>query len=371
MDCQKNFRSLRHRGFTLVELLVVIAIIGILIALLLPAIQAAREAARRMQCINNLKQIGLAIHNHVSVNKHFPTAGWGWGWIGDPERGAGIGQPGGWIFNILPHAEFQQIYRMQYGKTGSSRQKAAQMMCETPLSLFNCPTRRPTQVYAYSPGCGWLGRPPKCKNTLTMPIPKRVARSDYAGNGGSTWSDPQGTYDVGTTTPTLKLPGQWRSTGLSYDGPTSWTNAVSALGNVPKYSNGVIFTASTVRQKDITDGTSNTLLCGEKYLNPDHYQTGLDAADNETMYMGENEDIVRFTAWKGPNDTETANSNYVPRRDRPGYPHIDIFGSAHPSGCNFLFCDGSVETISYNVDPWIFNYLGGRNDKQTISRDTF
>ncbi len=85
---------LRRRAFTLVELLVVIAIIGVLVALLLPAIQSAREAGRRTQCLNNLRNIGLAFANHLDVHKQYATGGWGWIWSGDPDRGFGLRQPG-------------------------------------------------------------------------------------------------------------------------------------------------------------------------------------------------------------------------------------------------------------------------------------
>jgi len=107
-------RSIRE-GFTLVELLVVIAIIGILVALLLPAIQAAREAARRNQCTNNLKQWSLGALNHEAAHKHFPSAGLGGKWTGDPNWGFGRKQPGGWLYNILPYIEEQQIHDIGFG----------------------------------------------------------------------------------------------------------------------------------------------------------------------------------------------------------------------------------------------------------------
>ena len=143
------FRS-RQNAFTLVELLVVIAIIAILIALLLPAVQAAREAARRASCKNHLKQMGVALHHHHDVHSRFPTGGWGFVWTGEPSRGTDRHQPGGWIYNILPYIEQESL--REVGKFGSLEEKRAlaATVAQTPLPVFNCPSRRAAALYPYS-----------------------------------------------------------------------------------------------------------------------------------------------------------------------------------------------------------------------------
>lgn len=93
------------RGFTLIELLAVIAIVGVLVALLLPAMQSARESARRVHCRNNIRQLALGCQQHLTQQGFFPSGGWGWCWTGDPDRGFGKSQPGGWAFSVLPFVE--------------------------------------------------------------------------------------------------------------------------------------------------------------------------------------------------------------------------------------------------------------------------
>src|SRR5829696_5080832 len=148
-SCNRNLA----RGFTLVELLVVIAIIGILVALLLPAVQAAREAARRAQCMNHVKELALACVNHESTHKHFPSGGWGLLWVGDADKGSGEEQPGSWLYNILPYIEEQARHDMPKDgqANGAPQQKqkdgAFAMVIMAAPPVFHCPSRRPAMPY--------------------------------------------------------------------------------------------------------------------------------------------------------------------------------------------------------------------------------
>lgn len=325
----------RRSAFTLVELLVVIAIIGVLVALLLPAIQAAREAARRNQCKNNLKQLALASLNHEAAHGHFPTSGWGWRWQGDSNRGYGIGQPGGWSFNLLAYIEQPAVRDLVRGINASDRiafEAAMLQIVQTPLTIFNCPSRRPAELYP-------LAREQfLALNLRSCRVPDcQVARSDYAGNAGNA-----------------------RTAGET--GPLDLGSVETFSNWITETQNGVTFQRSTVRIAQITDGTTKTALIGEKYINPDRYLDGSDPADDQNIFTGHDQDNLRYTGRRNsPADPAVA---FVPLPDTTGLDMFNdpTFGSSHAGTMNMAFCDGSVQSIQYDVDPNVFYFYGGRDD---------
>jgi prepilin-type processing-associated H-X9-DG protein len=301
---------------------VVIAIIGILIGLLLPAVQAARESARITRCANNLKQLGLACIQHQEAHGHFPSGGWGYTWVGLPDGGFGSNQPGGWMYNILPFMEQEALHDLGLGGTPAEMRAASARRVNTPLVFFHCPSRRPAILY---PAVSSHTKQFKETNRVT-----HVARNDYAANGG-----------------TVKA-----LTG----GPSS--RAAARSFNWPDTSkcNGICHLRSRVEIAQVGDGTSNTYLLGEKYLDPDHYFTGRDSGDNESAYCGHAHDIIR---WGRP--------GWVPMQDRAGWGDMSRFGSVHSAGCQFVFCDGSVHLINYAIDSTTHQRLSRRNDGLPIS----
>lgn len=269
------------RGLTLVELLVVIAILGILIGLLLPAVQAARESARRTQCINNLKQIGLAFQGHLAAYRLFPSGGRRWN---DPPTYVG-GKPAfgpnqfaGWGFQILPFIE---------GNTVQDLGPVAAV--GTPSGVFFCPSRRGPQVFL---------RKDKYDPPLTGGKIEH-AMCDYAASN--------------------------------------------------REMTGVVRQSQPVTLRQVTDGTTYTLIVADKRLNVANLGEPQDD-DNEGYTVGWNEDTIRKT-------------QRVPRRDHYGDSNGDgdgekLFGSSHVDGINAAFADGSVRPISYGVDRDVFFILG-------------
>ena len=325
------------RAFTLVELLVVIAIIGILIALLLPAVQAAREAARRAQCSNNLKQIATASMTHESTHGFFQTGGWGWRWTGDPDQGFGKTQPGGWIYNLLPYMERSDVHDMGAGMDKARKHAAAAVMNATPVSTFNCPSRRPAIAYpAYYKG--YIN----VDNSLI----EVDARTDYASNGGDHYQE--------------------GGSALNFTGPRD-----IETGMDPNYTdwpawaermNGIVSIRSQVKISDISDGTSNTYLAGEKPVMPEKYMTFQHPNDNQSMYSGLDWDTNRHADPRivlKPDYLITTQDTLILNF---------AFGSAHVSGCHMVFCDGSTHMINYDIDPTIHACLGNRADGYPVDK---
>jgi prepilin-type N-terminal cleavage/methylation domain-containing protein/prepilin-type processing-associated H-X9-DG protein len=325
-----------HRGFTLVELLVVIAIIGILIALLLPAIQAAREAARRLECCNHLKQIATATHDYLDSEKHFPSVGWGYaGWSPHPDRGLGPSQPGGWMYVILPFLEQKQLFELGSGvgpmnETDPRLLEANKTRLQTPLSVFYCPTRR-TPANFPTNSIGFVNHPKMC-------LPLDVGcRTDYAGNAGEN----------------VNMPGWWGTGG----GPSSLAAAATFSWPSTAISTGVFFVRSQYSVKDFRDGLSNTYLAGEKYVDANNIKTGLDLGDDQGPFVSDERDNVRWGAY-----SSSSNDYLDPRRDRAGLDDSWSFGSAHPTGFNMAFCDGSVKHVSYTISETLHRRLCNRRD---------
>ena len=278
--------SKSRSAFTLIELLVVIAIIGILVSLLLPAVQSARETARRTQCTNNLKQIGLAFHNHHDMHRYFPTGGWDWDrppTFGDSGPEIGADQEAGWGFQILPFIEASLVWN-------SSPLEAI----SAPQPFFFCPTRRSPQTIT-NPD---FYNPPLTGTTVTN------AMCDYAASN------------------------------------------IDGTGVVQRFDPRKI--------RDITDGTTQTLLVSEKRLNLGLLGQPQDD-DNEGYTAGWNEDTLRRTV-EGPQP------DY---RDTTGDGER-LFGSSHPGGINALLADGSVRVIAYEIETSIFQNLGDINDGEVL-----
>jgi prepilin-type N-terminal cleavage/methylation domain-containing protein len=340
-------------AFTLVELLVVIAIIGILIALLLPAIQAAREAARRSQCTNQLRQLALSFHTHHDTHRHLPTGGWHYTWLGYPDYGYGKNQPGGWMYNILPFMEEQNLHDIGKGATGAAMRAATKKRVQSPFEGLTCPSRRRSNVYPFLVG----GLPFALTDEFDV-----CSKSDYAANAGDMISPELNGGPTGENYQAILDTFNWSNYGSS-------TYSQFQGENKPT---GVVFGRSAVNFRQITDGTVQTYMVGEKYMSKDEYDSGLDYGDNEPAFSGNNTDTLRITSnHRGPRGPLLLRPDQPGSSDdglnggkmtNPGYGGELIFGSAHSSGFNMAMCDASISLITFEIDPEIHRARGHRYD---------
>jgi prepilin-type N-terminal cleavage/methylation domain-containing protein/prepilin-type processing-associated H-X9-DG protein len=365
----------KRSAFTLVELLVVISIIGVLMSLLLPAVNSAREAGRKTQCMNNLKNLGQATQQSLEKFKRFPTGGWGPEWVGWADGGMTTNQPGGWIYNLLPYLEQTTLHDVTAGTTNMPANIVKELSVS--LAILNCPSRRGGQLY---PSTAFNPRDPTSSQGTQITL-STVPKSDYAANAGVR-------YDA-TSDPNLGNPLGVIVTNSGTEFPTSVASTKSN-GNTPatfkwpawKFT-GVIFQQSTVSDGSIKDGLSHTYLCGEKFVSRRHYEDGLYPGDQGNALSGMGSDNYRgtYVLWTtantdplAPTDPSTYPS-LLNDRDDPNFdlgtqnaktPYQCVFGGPHSGIVNFAFCDGSTKSISTAIDPLTHRYLGERSDGKIL-----
>lgn len=329
-------RPLR-RAFTMIELLIVIGVMGLLIQMLLPAVEMAREAARRANCANNLRQLGLGVTMHETTHRHYPSGGWGFNWVGDPDRGSGKEQPGSWAYNVLSFVEQEAVRQRGAGLTGPARIAAIEEVCTTPLALFHCPSRRLPR--AYTNGVELITVDGDARLEA-----EKVARSDYAINtGDDERAQPSGIAG-------LEFP---RSYARTEEEGFKWYDT-------SKYT-GISFGRSEIGPQRITDGLSHTYAVGEKYLPNTMYANGQHAGDNECLYSGFDDDngrAARDVPWNDAAEVQGKKTNGA---------FANSFGGPHPAGWQIVMCDGSVHTLSFDIDLAVHKRLANRADGEPVS----
>jgi prepilin-type N-terminal cleavage/methylation domain-containing protein len=321
-------------GFTLVELLVVITIIGMLVGLLLPAVNMAREAGRRTVCENNLKQLVTSCRNHVDKLGFYPSGGWGSNWVGTPNAGTGKNQPGGWIYQLLPYMDNDALHDQGKGLTGTALTDADTKRVSTPIPALYCPTRRAVAAYPLaSPNAGGT------KAAVG-------SRTDYAINGGSVVIQ----HVDGPTPPSL-------AGAASY---TGWPDLTV------KGFNGIASFRSEVTDSMIPDSKGTTYLFGEKYLSPENYITGMadakgnDPGDLRCAISGDDVSMVRWG-----NTSLTPTMDRIASNNPPPSP-AQIFGSSHGAGWHAAFCDGHVQLVGWGILADIHQAMASRNGHEVV-----
>ena len=317
-----------RKGFTLIELLVVIAIIAVLISLLLPAVQSAREAARRAQCTNNLKQIGLGVHNYISSNDVFPWGCFRQHNVNDGSGGTGYPYTSGGSFvPLLPMMEQSQVFNainFNYNIFGAGNTT----ITATSLNYLHCPSDPAIENRVFMPGGNVDG------GDMTM------CYSSYGGNAG-TWFE----------LPRFSWPAAEFQAGIN-----NQNGIILYIGyDNPAIIQGTVYTGLSrpcLKLASVTDGTSNTLMYSER-------AHGMMSATDQVCWnwwcSGNFGDTSFCTMYPINPFRKDANSSVIGNVGGSSDTFVSAASSFHPGGANFLFCDGSVRFIKDSINTWVIN----------------
>jgi prepilin-type N-terminal cleavage/methylation domain-containing protein/prepilin-type processing-associated H-X9-DG protein len=336
---RKLWNRFYRYGFTLIELLVVIAIIAVLVALLLPAVQQAREAARRAQCKNNLKQYGLAMHNYHEVNKAFPQGG--------NVACCGFGPNISYMVRLFPYIDQANIYNLINMSSANALFDAAGNplpFVKISLPVAKCPSDSHAFAGDQYPGWSWgLGG-----FTVT----------NYDGSAGSMVFGSQDSKCVPYVT------------GVQING---WGDGNDPLALSGMGSRG----GAAISISQVGDGTSNVIHMGEVLptCNDHIVNGGLWTENGQSYHSGTAAPINDYTScvWALPNQIRFPACSNAPgpgQVPRDGWDNWNIswsFKSMHTGGAHFLFVDGSVHFISANINYLTYQHLGGRSDGNVLA----
>jgi hypothetical protein len=255
--------------------------------------------------------------------------------------GSGERQPGGWAYSIMPFLEEGAAHVVGQGLPQGQKSQQLMLQKTHPLEVFNCPSRRPA-ILSFGP---------EGSNNAANPPDNMVAKLDYAANGGS-YSTAEGSPVAWFEGPPLSCIDTYPNCNFA-----GYTDS-----NIATYFDGVVVPRFPIELRQISDGTSKTMLVGEKYLALEYHDNSGDnvCVDNNLAFQGYDWDVVRWA---------NRRPNYQPVHDAAVNENCTVrFGSSHTAGFHAAYADGSVHTIEYGIDPLAWEFLGDRNDGATATQ---